>query len=317
MEKSIDAVIPVYKPGFELKELIERLELQKRRIRTIYLMHTKDGNNLRNSEFLKGHDNIIIKDIMPEEFDHGGTRDQAIRFSDADYVLCMTQDAVPADIYLTEKLTAGLEAPDIAVAYARQLPRKDCGLLERYIRWFNYPGKSVLKSKDDIEKMGIKTFFCSNVCAIYRRDVYVKLGGFEKQVIFNEDMIYAARCIQGGYKIVYMAEARVIHSHNYNAGQQFHRNFDLAVSQAQHPDIFQNIRSESEGIRMVKSAAVYLVRNRQPLMVFTLITSSMAKYFGYFMGKNYTRLPNWLIMKCTMNPRYWDKQKKSMKNIEI
>lgn len=303
--RSIDAVIPVYKPGTEFEELIRRLELQKVKIRTIYLIHTKDGINLRNSEFLKGYDNIIIEDIMPEEFDHGGTRDYAIRLSDADYVLCMTQDAVPADIYLTEKLLEGLKDEDIAAAYARQLPRKDCSLLERYIRSFNYPKTSVLKSKNDLEQMGIKTFFCSNACAMYRRELYVKQGGFEKHTIFSEDMIYAADCIRNGYKIAYKAEARVIHSHNYTAKQQFHRNFDLAVSQAQHPEIFRGVSSESEGVRLVKSAAAYLIKIKKPWMIFQLVSSSAAKYLGYFMGKKYDKLPNWFIMKCTMNPRYW------------
>ena len=37
--------------------------------------------------------------------------------------------------------------------------------------------------------------------------------------------------------IAYVAEARVVHSHNYTNRQQLHRNFDLAVSQADHPEI--------------------------------------------------------------------------------
>lgn len=304
-EKIIDAVIPVYKPGPEFEELIRRLKLQQLKIRNIYLMHTKDGNDLVHSEFFKGYDNIIIQEIEPAKFDHGGTRDKGLRMSDAEYVLFMTQDAVPADSHLTERLLEGMEDKAVAVAYARQLPRRDCRLLERYIRSFNYPESSVVKTKSDLERMGIKTYFCSNVCAVYQRALYLEQGGFEKKTIFNEDMIYAARCIQRGYKIAYIAEAKVIHSHNYTNMQQFHRNFDLAVSQAQHPDIFEGVRSESEGIRMVKNAAGYLIKNRHPLMMISLITSSAAKYAGYFMGKNYRRLPRKIVLRCTMNPRYW------------
>lgn len=306
MEKNtIDVVIPVYKPGKEFGELICRLELQSLKVGKIYLMHTKDGNDLMHSEFLKGYDNIIIEEIEPEEFDHGGTRDRGIRLSDAEYVLCMTQDAVPADSHLTEKLLDGLSGERVAVAYARQLPRKDCRLLERYTRSFNYPENSMVKTKDDLDRLGIKTYFCSNVCAMYRKDVYMELGGFEKKTIFNEDMIYAARSVQNGYGIAYVAEARAVHSHNYTHKQQFHRNFDLAVSQAQHPDIFEGVKSESEGIRMVQSTAVYLIKSRHPLSVITLITSSVAKYLGYLLGKNYSRLPRKIVLRCTMSPRYW------------
>ncbi len=308
MENSIvDVIIPVYKPGEEFKELIRRLELQKLKIRNIILMHTKDGNDLMNSEFLKGYDNIIIEEIETDEFDHGGTRDKGICNSDAEFVLCMTQDALPADRGLTEKLLNELKGADAAAAYARQLPRKDCSLLESYIRSFNYPKNSMIKSKDSLDSMGIKTYFCSNVCALYRKDLYHKLGGFEKRTIFNEDMLYAAKCIQNGYKIVYAAGARVIHSHNYTNRQQFQRNFDLAVSQAQHPEIFEGIRSESEGIRMTKNTMMYLIRSGNPMMIITLIMSSAAKYSGYLAGKHYRALPRKIVKKCTMSPRYWEK----------
>ena len=67
----------------------------------------------------------------------------------------------------------------------------------------------------------------------------LKTGGFTERAIFNEDMICAGTMIQKGYSVVYAADARVYHSHNYSGRQQFHRNFDLGVSQAEHPEILK------------------------------------------------------------------------------
>lgn len=304
-DTKMDIVIPVYKPGAELKELLRRLSLQNLKIGNVYLMHTKDGNNLKQSELTAAYDNIIIEEIDLDEFDHGGTRDKGIRMSDSEYVLCMTQDAVPADRDLTVRLMEAMSDSDVAVAYARQLPRKDCNLLERYIRSFNYPAKSMVKQKEDLRRLGIKTYFCSDVCALYRKELYVRQGGFEKRVIFNEDMLYAAKSIQNGYKIVYAADAKVIHSHNYTNRQHFRRNFDLAVSQAQHPEVFDGVKSEKEGIRMLKNTAIHFIRNRHPMMVVRLLTSSAAKYLGYLAGKHYKALPTKIVEKCSMSPGYW------------
>lgn len=124
--------------------------------------------------------------------------------------------------------------------------------MEQYTRQFNYPEESRVKWLADLPELGIKTYFCSNVCAMYRRELYLQLGGFVQKAIFNEDMIFAGELIQKGYGVAYAAEAKVVHSHNYSAIQQFHRNFDLAVSQADHPEVFAGIRSEGEGIRLVK-----------------------------------------------------------------
>ena len=163
--------------------------------------------------------NVQIRHIETEDFDHGGTRDGAASLLDGDLILFMTQDAVPADVYLVEKLVSAFEKEKVAAAYARQLPDKDCDIIERYTRSFNYPKESSVKTKADLDRLGIKTFFCSNVCAMYRRSIYEKLGGFVKHTIFNEDMIFAGKLIQEGYAIAYVAEARVVHSHNYTNRQ--------------------------------------------------------------------------------------------------
>lgn len=52
----------------------------------------------------------------------------------------------------------------------------------------------------------------------------------------------------------------MIHSHNLSPLEQFHRNFDMAVSQADHPEVFEGLPSEGEGIRLVKQTAVKLLK---------------------------------------------------------
>jgi rhamnosyltransferase len=193
----------------------------------------------------------------------------------------------------------------IKAAFGRQLPNSTCREIEKYTRSFNYPEESRVKSKADLETLGIKTFFCSNVCAMYEKKTYDSLGGFARRTIFNEDMIFAAKLIQNGYGVAYAADARVIHSHNYTGFQQFTRNFDLAVSQKDHPEVFEGIRSEGEGIRLVKQTAAYLTKSGKIHLVPQLVYMSGCKYLGYLIGKRYQKLPRFVILRCTMNKNYW------------
>lgn len=300
----IDVIIPTYKPGKEFEKLIGRLQKQEYPIHKIIIINTR--TDIFPEELDRSNYEIEITHIEPDQFDHGGTRNMGAGMSDADIVVYMTQDAIPVD----EKLIGTFakifeENPDIGIAYGRQLPREECNIIERYTRRFNYPEKSLIKTKEDLPKLGIKTFFCSDVCAAYRRNYLLSAGGFEDPTIFNEDMIFAGKRIYAGDKVAYVAEAKVIHSHNYTGRQQFHRNFDLAVSQTQHPEVFEGVPSEGEGIRMVKATAKYLVRNGYPWKVFMLVYQSGCKYIGYFLGKRYEKLPMWLILKCTSSRKYW------------
>ena len=93
-------------------------------------------------------------------------------------------------------------------------------------------------------------------------------------------MIYAGTMVQQGYSVAYTADAKVYHSHNYSGKQQFHRNFDLGVSQAEHPEIFEGVPSEGEGIRLVKKSLNYLLRTGHIWLIPQLIWQSGMKYAG-------------------------------------
>ncbi len=307
--KKVDIIIPVYKPDKTFFTLIERLEKQTVPINKIILMNTEQkyfDRLIYGTSFIEKYRNVYVNHLSKMEFNHGDTRKRGVMRSDASIFVMMTQDAIPADEHLIEELIKPLEKKGVAAAYARQLAAQDCNPIERYTRDYNYPPVSRMKSAADIDKLGIKAYFCSNVCAAYNREIYDSLGGFIKHTIFNEDMIYAAGAIKAGYKIAYAAEAKVIHSHNYTCAQQFHRNFDLGVSQADHPEVFAQVPSEGEGIRLIKSTTAHLWSSKKKRFIPYLYINSFCKYMGFLLGKHYKKLPVGLVLKCTMSRTYWE-----------
>lgn len=308
--ETVDVIIPVYKPDRGFLTLVERLETQTTPVNRIIIMNTEQKyfDRLFYGTALEGtYHNITVKHLSKREFDHGHTRNQGVKLSRADVFIMMTQDAIPADEYLVERLLAGLRDKGTAVAYARQLPGRDSGEIERYTRGFNYPEQSLVKTKADLPRLGIKTFFCSNVCAAYKREIFDALGGFVNRAIFNEDMLYAAGAVNADYNIAYVAEAKVYHSHNYTYRQQFHRNFDLGVSQADHPEVFAAYPSESEGIRLMKSLVAHLRAKGMGNKIPDAILQSGFKYAGYLCGKRYRRLPRRLVIAMSSNRDYWNR----------
>ncbi len=304
----VDVVIPVYKPDHKFLTLIERLERQSVPVNRIIVMNTEQKYFDRlfyGTSFRKDYHNIIVKHISKREFDHGRTRNRGVQLSDADYFVMMTQDALPADERLVEELIMPLRDERVAAAYARQLAEEDSTEAEKYARSFNYPEQSAVKTKADLERLGIKTFFCSNVCAAYSRRIFDALGGFVRHTIFNEDMIYAAKAVEAGYGIAYAAGAKVYHSHNYSCMEQFHRNFDLGVSQAEHPEVFAAYPSESEGTRLVRQTVRHLWENGRKGQIPYVIVQSGFKYIGYLLGKNYRRLPGRWVAAMSSNKEYW------------
>ncbi len=302
----VDAVIPAYKPGHDLRELVEKLLDQTVRLGRIIIINT-DREYFDEKEYLIAPA-VEVVHITRHEFDHAGTRDMGLRMSDADYVLFMTMDAIPKDNYLVEKLLSGFRRADnIAVSYARQLPKKDCNRIEQITREFNYPAQSRVQTSDDIKELGIKAYFCSDVCAMYDTSIYRSLGGFKAPAIFNEDMVYAAGALDAGYAVSYCADALVYHSHNYTGRQYYRRNFDLGVSQANHPEIFERFNVKGTGMQLVRKSLAQICRSGTPADIIRLVYYSGMKYLGFRKGKNYHKLSLESCLKHTSDKEYWNR----------
>ena len=155
--------------------------------------------------------------IPQSEFNHGGTRNQAVRFAEnfADILVFMTQDAILASPDSLEKLLVPFSDPEVAAVCGRQLPHHNATPLAAHTRYFNYPSESRVRTMADISALGIKTAFMSNSFAAYRLSVFDKLGGFPDNTILAEDMYLTAKMILSGYKVAYCAEAKVFHSQLY------------------------------------------------------------------------------------------------------
>ncbi|MBR0092700.1 MAG: glycosyltransferase family 2 protein [Lachnospiraceae bacterium] len=307
-------IIPVYRPDEKLDAILKSLCRQVAQPRHILLLVTIPEKHPEEAEALvkclaEKDARIRTFTVAESAYDHAATRNMGVRETEegAELFLLMTQDAVPADDHLTERLAAAFADPKTAAAYARQLTGTDASVAEKCARRFNYPAESLVKTIDDLPVLGIKTFFCSNVCAMYRRDVFEKTGGFEAPAIFNEDMVYASRILHEGYAIRYQADAQVVHAHAYGLKAQFKRSFDNGASQAIRRDAFEEAPPAKEGGRYVRETIRTLLRVRQGSRIPYFVLQCAFRYAGFFFGKRYRSLPNGLKKAFSMNKNYWRK----------
>lgn len=248
-----------------------------------------------------------VHKIRASEFNHGTTRELGRHLVQADYYLYMTQDALPAHARVLENLVKPLAGrQDIGLVYGRQLPRPDAHPLEVWNRRFNYPVTSQLKIKADRVHLGLKTVFCSNVCAVYRSSALDAVGGFPP-VIMCEDQYVAARMIEAGYSIYYAAEAPVFHSHNYSLVEEFKRYFDVGVFWGSHePWIVDHFGAAgSEGCRLFREGRRYLIRSGKPHLIPYLMLRLLSKFVGYQLGSRERFLPLSLKSRLSLHRDYW------------
>jgi rhamnosyltransferase len=305
----IDVIIPTYKPDKGFIELLDMLFSQSVIPDRVIIANTEKSywdSFVQKYPDNKCLDKVEVFHVLKSQFDHGKTRNEAMKRSDADICIVMTMDAIPANEKMIENLIKPLSDDMIAVSYARQLAYENSSLTEKLTRQFNYPDRSQIKTADDIEKLQIKAFFCSNVCCAYDKKIFDELNGFVNKTLFNEDMIYASKVLKNGYKISYSADACVYHSHEYSGIQQFKRNFDNGVSHAQYPEVFGSVKQNAEGMKMVKSVLKSLVKKAHFLSAFVYIWHTACKYLGFKLGCSYTSLPKGMVKRFTTNSEYFN-----------
>ncbi len=244
--------------------------------------------------------------IDSNKFNHGGTRNWLVELNpEYDVVIFLTQDAIPEPDYINHILSA-FNDPDVACAYGRQLPHTDANPIAQHARYFNYPEKSHVYSLKDAPNVGLKTVFMSNSFSAYRIDIFKKLSGFPSNTILCEDMYFTAKAVLAGYKVAYVAETMVKHSHNYNPMQEFKRYFDIGVFHHDEPWIKENFGGAGgEGKKFIFSEFSFLIKRNYMYIPLSMMNNIM-KIIGYKLGGKYKKIPKGLIKKLSMHKVYWE-----------
>ena len=276
-------IIPTLNAGEQFKKLLEQISAQSLPTKKLIV----DSESTDDTVKLAKNFGVEVLTISRKSFNHGATRQFALeKILLLDVIIFLTQDVLLHDDESLAKLVKIFsEDESVGLSYGRQLPHLNATNEAKFLRAFNYPPESQLRSFDDRKIYGLKTAFASNSFAAYRVEALQNVGGFPNNVPLCEDMYVAAKMLLDGWKIFYAADAQVYHSHNYTAAQEFRRYVQIGQFHAQESWIRETFGSaEGAGKKFVLMKLSALAK-KNPLDCVGAIFSDAAKFFGYRLGR--------------------------------
>lgn len=284
---NIDIICPLYNAQDYIINLQQNIEKQNiyGKIKNIRYIITKGNDNTESlvKELKEKNDKILYKVIEKKIFSHSFTREKEAKESKSDIIVFITQDIQIIKNDWIEKLIKPIEKNEVEATYSRQICN-DTTSIEYYTRQKNYPKDSKIKTKTDIEKLGMNTFFYSDASSAIKREVFEKLNWYDgKYLPTNEDMYIAYKLITNGYKIKYCADSEVIHSHNFTFKETYKRYKTYGQFLKQEPQI--NIKSTSAGGGLAKFIIIEAIKDKNFRIIFRFLPDMVARYIGMKEGQ--------------------------------
>ena len=282
---TVGIIIPTLNAQDEIGELLELLKNQTRSLDEILVIDSSSDDD--TASIVESFEDVRLISIERRDFNHGLTRDLGMRTLQSDFILFLTQDALPvSERYVESLIRPMLEFDDIAMSSGRQLPKKDARRFEQLVRSYNYSAASVVRSLEDVSMMGIKAFFVSDACSAYRREAYIACGGFD-EVATNEDMLMAAKFMRDGMRVAYAADAEVYHSHNLGFREQYDRNYAIGAFLESHKDDLCNAAVTSSGKDLAKHVFSELWKERNMREMSAFFLDCIARLAGNASGRRH------------------------------
>lgn len=278
----VSVIIPTLNAGAQLQPLLEALKEQTVTLHEILVVDSQSQDN--TCEIARSAGAKVIP-ISRREFDHGGTRDMALRQTQGEIVVFMTQDALPVDERFIEHLIAPLAEQTVAAVCGRQIAYPDARPYEKAVRAHNYPDKDCVWSMQDVAQMGVRAFRISDVCAAYRKEAYLAVGGFDHPILTNEDMLMAEKLLRKGYQLAYCAEAAVYHSHCFTLAQEYRRNYIIGKTMKRYEARFEYVSEMGTGMKLAKDVMLELMKGGHIFECFCFALNCAARLLGNRMGR--------------------------------
>lgn len=288
MSSKVSVIIFTLNAGSQIKKLLNNLATQTYYIDELIVVDSESDDSTVTDvkEFLQ----VRLFQIKRSEFDHGRTRNEFLRIAAGDYVIMMTQDALPVDNNAIKNLVEMIESDDrLACCTGRQIAYSEASLPEKYIREFNYPDYTSVWNSVDIATIGYRAYRISDVFAIYRKSSYLEVGGFDYPILTNEDMLIAQKFLAGGFYLGYCAEARVYHSHDFSFAKQYKRNKIIGETLERFKTRFPS-SEVGEGVELVKYVTFRLIKGFHLISFVKFGFDCIARFSGNRAGRKKERM---------------------------
>lgn len=278
--------IPTYNAGREFEKVLKKVKSQSVNLDLIKIYDS--GSFDETLEIAKKY-KVEVEIISKATFSHSGTRTMiAKQMLDLgmSHLIFITQDVFLQENAIENLIHYIVSNPNCGVAYGKQEVDLKIGTIYEYFaRSFNYGDKDLIKSKHDIEKLGIKTIFNSDAFAIYNLKLSKEVGFFGDKVNFSEDMLIADRFIQVGYDVGYSSNAKVFHTHGYTIFEEYKRYKSIGKFHREQKIIIGRYgKTNSEGFKLAINELKYLISKGEFYRLPESIIRNIVKFLGMKIG---------------------------------
>jgi rhamnosyltransferase len=192
-----------------------------------------------------------IVELAPDEFDYSRALNVGIDETAGDVVVSLSAHAIPVDEGWLDQMLAPFEDPTVAGVSSRQVP------------WPGAPWQEVHRLRHQFPPIGYTvdrdaaaTIVFSNAASAVRRSVWRE---HPFTLPAAEDLDWAQRVIEAGWRIAYEADTAVYHSHVESPRAQALRMID--INRVLDPDVAARSR-----LRTVREAIGMLVRDARKIL---------------------------------------------------
>ena len=238
----------------------------------------------------------IIREIPPEEFHHGRTRNLAASMAHNEVLVCLSGDAFPVDETWLRHLVSPFADEKVGGVYGQQIAPEGTGARRRQSLASEYADVRQVRDPAHIDRYTPGHFRFSNANAAVRKSCWAQFR-WDETLLLAEDQGLCRDMLFSGRTVIYEPAAKVIHGHERGLWQEFKFALDNGLSLSRL-GILNNPKIGGElgyGLRrMGTDLGAFARRGRIDCVVVSLL-SFVLRYVGVQLGKREKRLPHWFL----------------------